>query len=87
MLLILLNTVQLEIFALVLFLPLSPSLLTGEFKTGLIRMDQIIFFNISVSGRIQLEAKPLTSIEGRKTWGEKNPVYCIYMYAVTRKYI
>lgn len=44
MLLILLNTVQLEIFALVLFLPLSPSLLTGEFKTGLIRMDQIIFF-------------------------------------------
>lgn len=54
----------------VLFSPLSPSVSEDEFKTGRTPMSQTIFLYTSLyttlSGRIQVRAKPFASGKGQK---------------------
>lgn len=72
-------TVYTGMFALVLFLPRSPSLSTGKIKTGWMSMSQIISLkweNEIISTRIQNWAKVFASVQGRKLLDAKiTPVY------------
>lgn len=63
------DTVYREIFACVLFLAPSPSLLAGKFKTGLLPnlvLANNISYNTIVSGWIQDGKKPFASVDGWK---------------------